>query len=613
MLSMIWKKRTSKPGFDIGLFLDRLKDEGKPAKQFTSQEEHKKYISKGMAFINYYLAIDGVTIENIKYSIALRKIFPHLKIHWIQDHIHPQQTHFNGKDIKTHNIKGIDGFEKWPSYMKLFHTKLHRGGKVYNELIPRIWEDTLRIIKDLLTYFKKNDITNMFITNIASNPGNIPLTLAVVIISEKLGMSVMNSNHDFYWEGGSPKSSRGKKGPRDHFFRNHDIGEVFSLQEQIYPWDSDKWMHVNINILQNRRLINKVGINPNNVEELTTSIESDVYRNISQKEKKSITKKFNRLFARSTYFPIMGDHRDLAVENGEALPVTFGIDKNCTKQIFDEDTVLFLQPTRIIKRKRIEKDVHLIKKILLSERFRAHLKKHKKLHVVLLISGPISAGNVEYFKNILREIKTLYKGEEQWIAKRFFVAFSFGRIKNKAFDIGVKRTDLTISEAYEASTFVLLPSETEGRGLPLLEASAAHTGIIASRYYPITVFRRVVGEHLPKKHRINIIEFPETITKSFAEKIVDYILDSELLKDLITQNRRVVEKRFHYDNLVKDFEKVYHHLWKSSLHDARYLSVVKKALRQYFKSIHGVSSDIVYTVKRKYLYWMVHPFLHFLG
>ncbi|MCK4521602.1 MAG: phosphodiester glycosidase family protein [Nanoarchaeota archaeon] len=608
------KKEEIKTWFDIGLFLDRLKDNNKNIKQFKSYEEFKEYIAKGTAFINYYLSIDGVTIENIKYSIVLKKLFPGIKIHWIQDHINPKQTHFNGPDIIKHNIKGLDGFEKWPPYMKLFHTNLKRGSKAYNELITTIWDQTLSIIKELLKYFKKNNITNIFVTNVASNPGNFALTLAVIIISEKLGMPVLNSNHDFYWEGGAPRSKRKKRGSRDHFFRNYDIGEVFSLQEQIYPWVSDKWMHLNINILQTKRLIKKIGINPNNTDEITTSIESEIYRNISTKEKTAITKKLNRMFNKNTYRCVFNNNRDLFVESKEALPVIFGIDKKYSKGIFSQDNVLFLQPTRILKRKRIEKDILLVKKMISSKKIISHLKENKKINIILLISGPISAGNLGYFEYILREIRKLYTEHKTWVIKRLFVAFSFGTIKNKAFDVDLKSSDLTISETYEASDFALLPSETEGRGLPLLEAAAAHTGIIASRYYPITVFKRVIGEHLPRTKRINIIEFPEgTITKEFTERIVQYLLDKGILTDVIKHNRRVIEKRFHYDNLVKDFEKAYYALWCSASKDPKNLAVVKKALRMYFKSKKSVPQDIVYAVNRKYIpgYWYLQ-FMHYL-
>ena len=608
------RKENIKTWFDIGLFLDRLKDKNTKTKQFESYEDFKGYIARGTAFINYYLSIDGVTIENIKYSITLKSIFPGIKIHWIQDHINPKQTHFNGPDIIKHNIKGLDGFEQWPPYMKLFHTKLKRGSKDYNQLILDIWEETLEIIENLLCYFNNNDITNMFITNVGSNPGNFALTLAIIIISEKLGMPVLNSNHDFYWEGGSPKNKRKNPRPRDHFFRNYDVGEVFSLQEQIYPWNSDKWMHLNINILQTKKLIKKKGINPNNIDELTTSIKTEIYRNITSQEKNSIIKKLNQMFNTKSYSNINSYNEDKLTKIENATPIVLGVDKVHSNHIFNQETILFLQPTRIIKRKNIEKDIYLIKEIINSDKFNIFLKTNKKINIVLLVSGPISAGNLNYYKKLIKEIKKVCKQKPKWIIKRLFFAFAFGKIKNKEFDVGLKHHELTISETYEIANFAMLPSETEGRGLPLLEASAAYTGIIASRYYPVTVFKRVIGEHLPESHRINIIEYPSgPCTKEFSEQIVQYLLDRELLIDVAKHNRKVIEKRFHYNNLITDFENAYDNLWTSTSKNQKCISVVKKALTKYFKSKKTVNNKIVYTKNRKYIpgYWNLE-FMHYL-
>ena len=65
--------------FDIGLFLDRLKEE-KKIKRLNSMTfgQFKKKFCKNIAFINYDFGIDGVTVESIKYAKAIkkRKLFP---------------------------------------------------------------------------------------------------------------------------------------------------------------------------------------------------------------------------------------------------------------------------------------------------------------------------------------------------------------------------------------------------------------------------------------------------------------------------------------------------------------------------------------------------------
>ncbi len=68
---------------------------------------------------------------------------------------------------------------------------------------------------------------------------------------------------------------------------------------------------------------------------------------------------------------------------------------------------------------------------------------------------------------------------------------------------------LTIEAIYRMADAVVFPSETEGRGLPIIEASASGIPIICSQYRPREVFSDVIGEKLPKELRIQYTLFPE--------------------------------------------------------------------------------------------------------
>jgi len=70
------------------------------------------------------------------------------------------------------------------------------------------------------------------------------------------------SNHDFYWEGGKPSSERRSgeaPGPRDRFFHNINNKPFFPLFKKIYPWNGRRWIQVNINALQSKKLIDDNG------------------------------------------------------------------------------------------------------------------------------------------------------------------------------------------------------------------------------------------------------------------------------------------------------------------------------------------------------------------
>ncbi len=66
---------------------------------------------------------------------------------------------------------------------------------------------------------------------------------------------------------------------------------------------------------------------------------------------------------------------------------------------------------------------------------------------------------------------------------------------------------LTIETIYRMADAVVFPSQTEGRGLPIIEAGASGTPIICSQYRPKEVFRDVIGEKLPEELRIRYTRF----------------------------------------------------------------------------------------------------------
>ena len=64
-------------------------------------------------------------------------------------------------------------------------------------LAIEIFRQAVSIAKKLGKYLIDNQISLLVPVNIASNPGNVALTLGVVLVTELLGISVLNSNHDF--------------------------------------------------------------------------------------------------------------------------------------------------------------------------------------------------------------------------------------------------------------------------------------------------------------------------------------------------------------------------------------------------------------------------------
>ncbi|UCH15656.1 MAG: hypothetical protein JSV22_06750, partial [Bacteroidales bacterium] len=197
MLSLL-KEEKINTWFDLGIFIDRFR-ETKPLPTVryngTFKEFKRNIVNGGIAFITFLYSVDGVTIEVEKYAKLFRKILKGVKIHYICGKFYPESFKLIDPRTIKHEIPEMRGFDDWKLYKDFYFTKLERGGKKYNELILRFWEEVLLLAEKLGTYIEKNNINLLYIINICSNPGNVSLSLATILISEYLGIPVINNNH----------------------------------------------------------------------------------------------------------------------------------------------------------------------------------------------------------------------------------------------------------------------------------------------------------------------------------------------------------------------------------------------------------------------------------
>ncbi len=78
----------------------------------------------------------------------------------------------------------------------------------------------------------------------------------------------------------------------------------------------------------------------------------------------------------------------------------------------------------------------------------------------------------------------------------FFSEFDKHEFKKKY------KKPLDIEQLYDVASLILLPSQTEGRGLPIIEAAACGTPIFCKQYEPRAVYEEVIGYHLDESHAI---------------------------------------------------------------------------------------------------------------
>jgi len=76
--------------FDLGLFLDRFKEEQAypPIQREGNYDDYKEELRcGGVAFLTFHYMVDGVTVEVDKYASLMRRNIPGIPVHYIAGEI----------------------------------------------------------------------------------------------------------------------------------------------------------------------------------------------------------------------------------------------------------------------------------------------------------------------------------------------------------------------------------------------------------------------------------------------------------------------------------------------------------------------------------------------
>ncbi len=582
--------------FDLGLFMDQFKEQkSKSGFKKGAKSFHNHLEKGGIGFITFYFSIDGITVETEKYTKTFRKIYPNIPVHYIAGEIKPEADELIPSYASKKVIKELDGFDNWSLYNDFFNVKMDRGSTAYNELIGKFWNDVLVIVEKLGKYIEDNNISLLYLINVCSNPGNVSLALASVLLSESLGIPVINNNHDFYWEGGNRevdiKKKGLKRGPRDFFFHNAHIGEFFSIIEIIYPWESRSWINVNINKLQNDHLINQNGHNPANTAMLGTAVEMKK----QQMSKRDIIKAYMQV---STIFANKKDRITVhtvghhITSERSLTPILLGL-KTIKSFDFVNNNIIFLQPTRVVSRKSIELNFKLVKKLFANDEFAEIFKNNPNLKITLLVSGPIPLGQQNYYQELLSDFNNFLENLPQEFGSRVLLGFLFSEFDKHEFK-KMHKMPLDIEQLYDIASLILLPSQTEGRGLPIIEAAACGKPIFCRQYEPRAVYDDVIGYHLEESERLRVLEFKgNRISAKLIKSVSDYIFYPQNRMEEVTHNRNVIYKRYSLDALQKNMETIIYrlHLQLNAISDNVDGKVVD-LLKEYKKLVNFKNDDL---------------------
>ncbi|HDR90192.1 MAG TPA: glycosyltransferase [Bacteroidetes bacterium] len=565
--------------FDLGLFVDRFREERdtRSPRFYEDYEAFAEYLkSGGIAFVTFSFSVDGVSIEIEKYASALRNLFPGIPIHYVAGQFHPESYKMIHPETRKKTITEAAGFDSWPLYRDYFFKKLERGSVLYNELIGKLWKEVKTIVAQLAEYALEQKISLFFPVNVCSNPGNVSLAIALVLVSEYMNIPVINNAHDYYWEGGNRpediKKHRLRKGPRDFFFTNAHLGEVFSPMEVFYPWESRTWITVNINRRQSDHVIRLSGHNPANVLEVGTAVDMNQYTTTNKRIKINTFYQFEQVLSRYRQILVSYSVDDAfsnrLVEEKDPRPILINGYQTRPLKNFLAENIIFLQPTRIISRKKIEVSFRLIRKLFEFHEFTEKFSETENLKLTLLVTGPIASGHFDYFEKLLQRFDRLVNELPEPFRQKIYLAFLFSELDKEHFKRRFEKP-VGIPELYNIASLVLLPSETEGRGLPIIEAAACGVPIFCRKYEPQNVYEEVIGLHLPEKDRLQVIEFDGlNITRTHIKKILNRVFFPHLFQAEVFHNQMAVKKRYSLDSLEKCMDwicrRLYHRLQDES-------------------------------------------------
>jgi glycosyltransferase involved in cell wall biosynthesis len=337
--------------------------------------------------------------------------------------------------------------------------------------------------------------------------------------------------------------------------KNHSFFKLFT---RIYPWNGQRWIQININKPQTTTLIERFGFAPDRVFELGTSISDDFFIHSTHEHVKSVRSRMNYIISGGNPKIKTVDARrhlaNLKEWMHDEKPIACGNRDGLTLDLAAEGTYYFLQPTRVIMRKHIDRDEKLFSALLDYEPFAREFLGDSSKQLLLHVTGPTPIEHQDDLEDVLEAYIKLCDRIPREVADRVFLIFSVGNESHPCF----KKLDLEplcIEEIYQLADLVLFPSETEGRGLPIIESSAGGIPIVCRQYYPLEVFNEVTGKDLPKEEQIWYLNFPTGEFKdSFLAKITELLLHPENFDEWREHNREAVRKRYSTKMIVRKFK-----------------------------------------------------------
>jgi mannosylglucosylglycerate synthase len=311
-----------------------------------------------------------------------------------------------------------------------------------------------RLKTELYTFIKKYRIDIIVPQNALTIPLNIPLGIAITELISESGIPTIAHHHDFFWE-------------RQEFL----VNGVWEYLNMAFPPHIPFIEHVVINSSGDNQL------------SLRTGISATVIPNVMDFDHPP------------------GPPDDYAADVRTALGL-------------EEDELLILQPTRVVKRKGIEHAIELVKRLDLKAR--------------LVISH--ASGDEGYdYENRVREYSKMMD------VNTLFVSDIIGESRGKTKD---GRKIYTLYDIYPFADLVTYPSNIEGFGNAFLEAIYFKKPILVNNY---SIYRTDI-----KPKGFDTIEIDGFVTEEAVKLTREVLADPQQCKNMVDRNYKLATKYYSY-------------------------------------------------------------------
>ena len=314
------------------------------------------------------------------------------------------------------------------------------------------------IEQKLESFIIEKRIGLIIIENAMAVPMHIPLGVAIGRLIERLNIRAIAHHHDFYWE-------------RERFANNN----VQNYLDAYFPADNIDIVNIVINSPAKESLHKEKGLDsyiaPNVFDFRNTGI-NDI-------------DDYNRDIRRS-----------------------LGI---------DESSYLFLQPSRIIPRKRIERSIEIVSML-------------DHLNIKFVIGGYSGDEGAEYQEKLIRLANE----------KKVDMILAGDRIKRERAEArGVKH--YTMWDLYSSADFVTFPSEYEGWGNPVVETFYFKRPLFVNNYM---IYEKDIA---PLGFETALIH--GEVTEEAAGKVENILLNRSYCNEIIEKNFKIGSENLSFENL----------------------------------------------------------------